>query len=123
MGDLLKERFTQSELADLITHKEFLEADYLLFMRTVCHEDNIESLLKVWFPQSCIWLDRPPSYIVKAESKRFLDKMIKATGFKKSEEFIEIFKKNHFAFTKFFRKTWKDDPIEFFDVDKFGTRR
>lgn len=123
MGDLLKERFTQSELSQLVTHKEFLEADYFLFVRTVCHEDNLEYLRNVWCPRSCVWLDRPPSYIVKAESKRFLEKIVKATGFEKSEEFVENFKRSHSVFTRYFRSGWKDDPLEDFDFNRIGTRR
>jgi hypothetical protein len=123
MGDLFKERFTQSELSQLVTHKDFLEADYFLFMRTVCHEDNLESLWNVWCPRSCVWLDGPPSYIVKAESKRFLEKIAKATGFEKSEEFVENFKRSHSVFTRYFSRGWKGDPLEHFDLNKIGTRR
>lgn len=123
IGDLFKERFTKSELSQLVTHMEFLEADYFLFMRTVSHEDNLQSLWNVWCPRSCVWLDRPPSYIVKAEGKRFLGKIVKATGFEKSEEFVENFKRSHSVFTKYFSSGWKDDPLEYFDFNKIGARR
>jgi len=123
MGDLFKERFTQSELSQLVTHKEFLEADYFLFMRTVSHEDNLESSWNVWRPRSCVWLDRPPSYIVRAESKRLLEKIAKATGFEKTEEFVENFKSSHYVFTRYFRSGLKNDPLEDFNIDKIGARR
>lgn len=121
-SDLYKERFTESELSKLLTHKEFLEADYFLFMRTVCHEDNLEYLRNVWCPRSCVWLEVPPGYIVKAESKRFLEKIVKAAGFSNSGEFIERFQKSHAAFGRYFRTGFIDDPLERYDLEKLGTR-
>jgi hypothetical protein len=44
MADLLKDRFTLSELSQLLRHNEFMEADYFLFARTVCHEDDPQYL-------------------------------------------------------------------------------
>lgn len=123
MADIFKDRFTKSELPELITHKEFLEADYFLFMRTVCHEDNLEYLGSVWCPRSCVWLDGPPTYIVKSESKRFLERLVKATGFETSKEFVEKFKSSHSVFTRYFRSGWKDNPLRNFDLNKLGTRR
>lgn len=121
-GDLYKERFTDSELSKLLIHKELLEADYFLFMRTVSHEDNLQYVRSVWCPRSCVWLDVPPGYIVKAESKRFLEKIVKAAGFSNSGEFIERFQKSHAAFESYFRTGFKDDPLEHYDLKKMGTR-
>ncbi len=122
VGDLIKERFTNTELSELITHKEFLEADYFLFMKTVCKKENLNSLWDVWCPRSCVWLEWIPSYIAKAESKRFLRKIVKATGFTNNEDFIQRFKSNHPIFTRYFSNGLKDDPLEYFDLTKLGTR-
>lgn len=122
MADLFKERFTQSELSQLIEHKEFLEADYFLFVRTVCHVDNLEYLSNTWCPRSCIYLKIPPKFIVKAQSIRFLGKLAKAAGFDKNDEFLEKFKKSHSVFTKYFRVPLIDDPLEDFDLTNLGTR-
>jgi len=119
---LFKERFTQSELSQLIEHKEFLEADYFLFVRTVCHVDNLEYLSNTWCPRSCIYLKIPPKFIVKAQSKRFLGKLAKAAGFDKNDEFLEKLKKSHSVFTKYFRVPLIDDPLEDFDLTNLGTR-
>ena len=123
MGDMLKERFTNSQLSQLLSHKDFLEADYFLFMRTVCHNGNPQYLHDVWCPRACVFLDRAPSYIIKAESKRFLASMLPATGFGDDTSFKENLIKKHGAFGKFFRSGWQDDPLEDFDLNKLGTRR
>ena len=120
MADMLRERFIQGELSQLVTHKEFLEADYFLFMRTVCHA---EVLRDVWAPRSCVWLDRPPNYIGKIESKRFLERIVGAAGFEISVEFIEKFKANHSSFSSFFSAGDIDDPLSYYDFGKIGIRK
>lgn len=123
MGDMIKERFTNSQLSQLLSHKDFLEADYFLFMRTVCHNENIEYLYDVWCPRACVWLKHTPSYIVKAERKRFLDAMLPATGFSNEAIFKENFIKKHEAFTRYFSSGMKRDPLDSYDLNNLGTRR
>lgn len=120
MADTIKERFTKSELSRLISHKDFIEADYFLFMRTVCHTEDDKYLFGVWNPRSCVYLSRPPSYIIKAISSRFLDGLTKAAGFNDNREFVEKFKNNHVLCQRFFSDLFRD-PLEQFDLDKIGT--
>jgi hypothetical protein len=126
MADLLKERFTNSDLSQLISHNKFLEADYFLFMRSICNKKDTEDLLyshTLWLPRSCIYLNWAPSYIVKAESKNFLKKLVKAIGLEKCEDFINEFKKNNSIFKKCFRSSlFIFNPIKDQDLNKIGTR-
>lgn len=121
-ADLLKDRFANSELSKLVKHQEFMEADYLLFMRTVCHAQNLQHLGDVWCPRSGVYLKGPPSYIVKAESKRFLEVLTKVVGFENTDRFVNAFKLGHNAFRTFFG-VFADDPLGRYDLDKLGTRR
>jgi len=126
VGDLLKERFSNCDLSQLIPHNKFLEADYFLFMRSLCNEENTEDLLyshSLWYPKSCICLNWVPSYIVRAESKIFLEILIKAVGIEKSEDFIEKFKKNNSKFGKCFSNwIFLHNPLEDYDFNKLGMR-
>jgi len=126
MADLLKERFTNSDLSQLISHNKFLEADYFLFMRSICNKKDTEDLLyshTLWLPRSCIYLNWAPSYIVKAESKKYLKKLIKAVGPEKREDFIENFQKNNFIFEKCFSNwIFSHNPLEDYNFNKIGTR-
>lgn len=124
MADFIRDRFTSSELAELIEHKEFMEADYFLFMRTACHKkDESEHYGDIWAPRSCLYIEKPPVYILKSESKRFLAQIVRAAGFEKEDEFIEQFKKRHSIFGLYFRRAvFKDNPIDNFDLNKLGTR-
>jgi NAD-dependent SIR2 family protein deacetylase len=127
MADLLKERFSSGDLSQLISHNKFLEADYFLFMRSICGDKKTEDPLlyrpSPWCPRSCIYLTWPPSYIVKAESKKYLKKLIKAVGPEKREDFIEYFQKNNYKFEECF-SSWifSSNPLENYDLNKIGTR-
>jgi len=127
MADLLKERFSSGDLSQLISHNKFLEADYFLFMRSICGDKKTEDPLlyrpSPWCPRSCIYLTWPPSYIVKAESKKYLEKLIKAVGPEKCEDFIEYFQKNNYKFEECF-SSWifSSNPLEDYDLNKIGTR-
>ena len=127
MADLLKERFSSGDLSQLISHNKFLEADYFLFMRSICGEKKTEDPLlyrpSPWCPRSCVYLTWPPSYIVKAESKKYLEKLIKAVGPEKREDFIEYFQRNNYKFEKCFSNwIFSSNPLEDYDLNKIGTR-
>jgi len=119
MADFLKDRFTQTKLSELISHKEFVEADYFLFIRSAFHGEDTSYLYN---PRSCLYLDWVPKYILRAESKRFLDKLSKASGLKDSEEFKEKFKERHGIISKYSQiEAFWSDPIWSCDLDKLGS--
>ena len=95
-------------------------------MRSICNKKDTEDLLyshTLWLPRSCIYLHWAPSYIIKAESKNFLKKLVKAIGLEKCEDFINEFKKNNSVFKKCFRSSlFIFNPIEDQDLNKIGTR-
>jgi len=122
VADLLKERFSNGDLSQLIPHNKFLEADYFLFMRSICKEKNTKNSL--WCPRSCIYLNWVPSYVKRAESKKYLDRLIKAVGLEKYDDFINNFRKNNPIFEKCFSNwIFSHNPLEDYDFDKIGTRR
>ena len=128
MADLLKERFTNGNLSQLISHNKFLEADYFLFMRSICDREKTEDPLiyrpSIWRPRSCVYLKWLPSYIVKAESKKYLGKLIKAVRPEKREDFIEEFKNNNYRYEECFKNSLDImyNPIEDYNLNKIGTR-
>lgn len=124
MADFIKERFTQSNLKNLFSHKEFLESDYFLFLRTICLAESTEYLGNVWCPRSCIFLDHTPVYISKSMSNRFLKIVSQASGFGENVgTFVERIKQRHDSFNRFFKQGGSvDSPLEFFDFEKLGSR-
>jgi len=126
-SEIIRDRFNESELSELILHKQFMEADYLLFIRTVCQINDINYLNKVWFPRSCLFLNDVPVYLRKAEKADILVIIAYACGYDNPKDFVNNFSQKHSAFNSFFNYFSvlnyfsKDDPLGFFDFNKLGT--
>jgi len=121
MADYIKDIFENSDLSKLISHKDFLEADYFLFMRTVCKED---STYNIWIPRSCVYLKNIPIYLGKAESSSFLEKLLIAVGFENNKEgFVKMISEKHGKFSGFFGMFPSHDPLDYYDFSKIGVRK
>lgn len=119
-ADLYKNRFTQGNLSQLISHRRFLEADYFLFMRSIC---NDQDKLGIWCPRSCVYLNYVPRFIVKAESRTYLENLVKAAGLDDIKEFAEKFRENNHLINKCFRHCiFYSNPVEDYNLQKIGTR-
>lgn len=119
MADFIKVRFTSGDLSQFVSHKDFMEADYFLFMRTICHVNDSDYRSSLWSPRSCVYLERSPIYVSKAESKSFLRKISTASGFEREEEFLKVFREKYYSF----RKWLPDDFLADFDFSELGTRQ
>jgi hypothetical protein len=96
-----------------------MEADYFLFIRGICQDFEYP-----WDPQSCLYLDKTPSYMEMALSKTFLDKLITASGLDNSKVFIQKLISKHGIFRQYFNKApFKRDPLSFFDFNKLGSKK
>jgi hypothetical protein len=74
-SQVLKERHQQEEIGSLLSWQQFMEADYLLFLRgQLQHQENDHSL--VWRPWSNLYLRNPPGYLLRAVSKREAERLL-----------------------------------------------
>lgn len=120
MADLIYERFTQTELSKIISHKQFMEADYFLFMRSICQTEDYRTK---WAPRSCVYIDKVPSYLNMAQSQTFLEKLSKTVGYEDYNEFIQILESKHTEFDKYFSHGFISSPLDFFDFERLGSRK
>jgi len=117
VSDILKERYENSNLSQLLTHKEFMEADYFLYLKSLCLKGNL------WCPRSCVYLYHPPIYILKSESKYFLSNFIKALNLDNKEALGNLLKNGIASYRECFSGAiFLDNPLEYFDIDKLDTR-
>ncbi len=124
-SDFIRDRFTTTDLSKLLEHNEFMEADYFLFIRNVCEYEDLGNRIPVglWTPKSSIFLSKPPSYIRKAESDRFLGVLARAAGFDEKSKFVDRLKNNTAIYGDLFGAGFMDGPLVFFDFDALGSRR
>jgi len=122
-ADLFKERFNNLKLAELIEFQEFMESDYFIFIRTLCHaSDPLKPQRKeIWIPHSSVYLTRPPSYIIKAESKKFLEILTNSLGCSKLEMFVDRLKKSSKLIHNIWQSGFYSGPLIYYDFEKLGT--
>lgn len=122
-ADFLMDRFSNSKLSELIEFQEFMEADYFIFIRAICHADDLKNLRRkdTWVPHSCIYLSQPPSYLLRAESKRFLETLASLSGCKEPDIFIEKLKMSSSLFRLFWPHGILHGPLAYFKFEKLGS--
>jgi len=122
-ADIIKEHFSQEPLSRLLTHQEFMEADFFLYVRSRCHAEK-DKYRWGWYPTSCVFLDRIPSFLMKSESAHFYTRLLIACGIEDKNKWIETVKaikeESSSSFTKMgslYRTFYSYDP------ESIGTRQ
>lgn len=122
-ADLLEKRFDNSKLSELIEHKEFMEADYFIFIQTICHATDLKNLhwKEIWYPRSTVYLGQPPSYVVKSESRRFLEILAKSAGCKELDTFVEKLRLGSGLYHDYWQHNMLFGPLTYFKFEKLGS--
>ena len=118
-ADIIKEHFSQDQMSRLLSHTEFMEADFFLHVRSRSRNPRWS-----WYPISCVYLDRIPSFLMRSESVHFYTRMLIACGIDDKNKWIETVKaikeESISSFTKMrslYRTFYSYDP------EKIGTRQ
>lgn len=123
-SDMLKERFTKGRLAKHVAFREFANADYFLFLRTVVHEEGTTESLNfwdTWIPYGALYLDGPPSILARAESRGFLGTLADVCGFENVDVFARRVSERYGLYRKYFSRGWlRAFP---FDPQRLGALR
>ena len=116
-GNLIQERFNEGQLSKILTHNEFLEADYLLFLRSIIDKKRL------WKPFSCIYLQhKVPSLMRKSVDYYFALNLLKIFNVKQLSELKEkIAQENHRFTDSFSKNCWPDNPLDSFDINSIGS--
>ena len=127
MSDILKDRFTNSDFSKLLTHRDFMEADYFLFLWSIYNQEQLKNTSfsgNLWCPISCVWFHEIPRYIIKCESKSFLNQFARSLNLKNNED-LKILLEGCFAkYKECFRGgIFIDNPLAGFDLNILGTRK
>jgi hypothetical protein len=125
-SDLVGARITTGPLAKALSARAFMDADYLLYLRSALLEEDEDaahgiSLYNVWIPRSSPFMHHTPAYLKRAQSHRFLSLLSEACGVTE-----QVFKQRIGGrlnqWVKFFAGGWGPDGITDFDPAELGTR-
>ena len=65
-----------------------------------------------------------PTYLGKAESSSFLEKLLIAVGFENNKEgFVKMISEKHGKFSELFGRLPSYDPLDYYDFSKIGERK
>lgn len=100
-----------------------METDYFIFIHSVCHAADPTNLRRneIWVPHSCVYLNQPPGYIIKAESKRFLEILANSSGCIKPEIFVDKLKLSSEIIHKIWPNGFYYGPLAYYNFEKLGT--
>lgn len=120
-GDVLNKRHTTGKLAEAVPMHEFVDADYLLFLRSQL-ETLEESPSILWVPWSFIYMKEIPRYLKEARSKSFAQKLALPLGVSDAETLRNRCISRAHKLVNLWHGMFLHDPLERFDFATIGTR-
>lgn len=79
-ADILNERHTQGELAQLVPMQQFMDADLFLFLRAELQEQKLNHWLNWWIPWSHLYMKRAPRYLLEAYRTKYAQRLLNPLG-------------------------------------------
>lgn len=126
-ADILQERHTKGYLAELVPMRQFMEADYFLFLRGEFEKPDISGR-QTWKSWSTIFMQgQTPSYLAQAIRKNYAEKLLQPLNI----DTIDIFRsklvelKTAQRLARIFGDPFYldlEDPLESFNPQDIGTR-
>jgi hypothetical protein len=122
-ADILYERHSKGELATAVPCKEFLDADYFLFLRADFTR-NKESEWVEWRPWSVLLMKDKPKFIVEATSKKYAEALLEPLGISDIEQLRILLKERPAVLKRFYRQAvfWDPPLTEYFDPASIGSK-
>ena len=140
---LYKRRFESENISKMLTFKEFIEADYFLFMRSILRTENEIKYIEpetysnpyydfnsdiTWFPECSIYFNQQnssfsiPLFIKKPEKIDYLDKILKATNVSTRDAFKKLLKERCGIFSHLSKTCFRSEyPLTHYDFEKLGS--
>lgn len=124
-ADILKERFSDGKLSNLLSFREIMNGDFFLFQYAVFNfRDDRRFFRNNWNPKTSIYLHyEEPLYLKKAESKEYYLKVCDALCLTSPQEFVDGLPLCRDTYDQYYRQyVTVDNPLEFIDSERLGSR-
>ncbi len=123
-GNLLCERHTEGNLANIVPIEQFIEADYFLFLRDLLKPATKPKQIK-WRAWSTISMTKPASFLQKAARSDFAEQLTLSLGLPDVPTLRSRLAERQNTLTNMWTygsNTIWFDPLEQFDIDSIGSR-
>lgn len=120
-ADLLNQRHTEGDLAKILPMKEFMEADYFLFIRGELDTKGADSWMK-WRPWSTLYMrNQVPKFLEEAKREKYAKQLILALNVGTIDAFKKRLVEIAPTLDRLFKaRTFFVNPLEHFDIDGIG---
>jgi hypothetical protein len=79
-ANLLNERHTEGELAQVVPMQQFMDADCFLFLRAEFLEAEASRWINAWKPWSTLNMEQAPRYLLEATRAKYAQKLLRPLG-------------------------------------------
>jgi len=123
--DILKERFSDGKLSNLLSFREIMDGDFFLFQYAVFNfRDDRRFFRDNWNPKTSIYPHyEGPLYLKKAESKEYYLKVCDALCLTSPQEFVNGLPLCRDTYDQYYcRYITVDNPLDFIDSERLGSK-
>ncbi|MHB9129929.1 MAG: hypothetical protein ACYDBB_02430 [Armatimonadota bacterium] len=118
-GKILRDRHSTGEVGDMIPFKQYVAADFLLWLRdNFIHSGHGER----WYPWTLIYRSKPPNFIWKAEDKDYAQQLAQALHASSIDEMRAHIKGYSEELESFFSNAMYSHPLDDFDPSIIASR-
>ena len=123
-ADILKARYEDGDISQLVSFEDFMEADYFLFLRGIIQETDTSRWLK-WRPWSSLYMSRKsPKYLLEASLVKNAEKLLRPLGVKDVDSLKQaLLEKSGLLGRMYSGRSYSyDHPLSGFNVSSIGCR-
>ena len=120
-ADLLHKRHSTDELGKVLPERQFIDADYFLFLRSVLPPAEDPTYAE-WEPWSALYLKHVPGYLIDARKSRFAARFLTALGVDGAEQFRDRFKQRNKLLKQLFRGSPHFFPLHEYNPSDIARR-
>ncbi len=74
-SEILNQRHTNGKIAEIVPMQQFIEADFLLFIRAESQSNS-----QYWHGWSLLYMKQVPKYLLKAKNVKFAEQLLSPFG-------------------------------------------
>ena len=124
-GNLLLDRHTTGDLANLVPIEKFMEADYFLFLRDVLKPATLPNWI-CWRAWSTVYMEHPARFIRESIRQELAQQLALALGLPDVPTLKNRFTERGGSLTEMwtygFNTPWFDPNVQRFDLSAIGSR-
>jgi hypothetical protein len=124
-ADMLKERFSDGKLSNLLSFRDIIDGDFFLFQYAVYNFYSAEKYSRnSWNPKTSIYLHHEePRYLKMAESKEYYSKIYDALRLASPQAFVDGLPLCRDEYDRYYRGSYRvDNPLDYVDSERLGSK-